>query len=104
MHDKSIGESMQLNAAYKPPAGYKPVYKEAKLFIPVSTIAYDTYYIFYHVSQIPNSIYIHYNVFCKMFVEFFLSMDIVKMSIACSINIMSTKLLMLRRIVDLGVK
>lgn len=74
VHDKSIGESMQLNAAYKPPAGYKPVYKEAKLFIPVSTIACDTYYIFYHVSQIPNSTYIHYNVFCKMFVEFFLSM------------------------------
>jgi hypothetical protein len=27
---------MLLNPSYKPPAGYKPVYKEAKLFIPVS--------------------------------------------------------------------
>lgn len=58
MHDEFIGESMQLNAAYKPPAGYKPVYKEAKLFIPVSTISYDTYYIFI-ISQIPNCTYIH---------------------------------------------
>jgi len=30
-----VGECMKLNPAYKPPAGYKPVYKEAKLFIPV---------------------------------------------------------------------
>lgn len=44
--DKSIGESMQLNAAYKPPAGYKPVYKEAKLFIPVSIITYGMSYVF----------------------------------------------------------
>jgi splicing factor 1 len=26
---------MLLHPSYKPPAGYKPVYKEAKLFIPV---------------------------------------------------------------------
>jgi len=30
-----VGECMKLNPTYKPPAGYKPVYKEAKLFIPV---------------------------------------------------------------------
>ncbi|CAM6010178.1 unnamed protein product [Sphagnum balticum] len=32
---EAIGECMLLNPSYKPPAGYKPVYKEAKLFIPV---------------------------------------------------------------------
>ena len=48
---------MQLNATYKPPAGYKPVYKEAKLFIPVSTIAYNTYYVFYHITNSKMHIY-----------------------------------------------
>ncbi len=33
---EAAGECMLLNPSYKPPAGYKPVYKEAKLFIPVS--------------------------------------------------------------------
>lgn len=69
VHDESIGESMQLNAAYKPPAGYKPVYKEAKLFIPVSTIAYDTHYVFFIISQSFKCAYVHYNVLCKMFVN-----------------------------------
>lgn len=55
VHDESIGESMQLNAAYKPPAGYKPVYKEAKLFIPVSTIAYDTHYVFLSYHKVSNA-------------------------------------------------
>ncbi|KAG0554467.1 hypothetical protein M758_12G097700 [Ceratodon purpureus] len=32
---EAIGECMRLNPLYKPPAGFKPVYKEAKLFIPV---------------------------------------------------------------------
>ncbi|XP_024357397.1 uncharacterized protein [Physcomitrium patens] len=32
---EAIGECMKLNPLYKPPVGYKPVYKEAKLFIPV---------------------------------------------------------------------
>ncbi|KAH8935074.1 hypothetical protein BDL97_17G011800 [Sphagnum fallax] len=32
---EAIGECMLLHPSYKPPAGYKPVYKEAKLFIPV---------------------------------------------------------------------
>eukprot|EP00850_Spirogloea_muscicola_P013764 SM000095S24978 [mRNA] locus=s95:252449:256247:- [translate_table: standard] len=32
---EAIGECMALNPAYKPPAGYRPVVKEAKLYIPV---------------------------------------------------------------------
>eukprot|EP01018_Ginkgo_biloba_P005011 Gb_09287 [translate_table: standard] len=32
---EAIGECMRLNPNYKPPAGYKPVYKEAKIYIPV---------------------------------------------------------------------
>ncbi|MCO5556337.1 hypothetical protein L7F22_009885 [Adiantum nelumboides] len=31
---EAIGECMKLNSAYKPPSGYKPVAKEAKLYIP----------------------------------------------------------------------
>ncbi|OAE25758.1 hypothetical protein AXG93_4368s2180 [Marchantia polymorpha subsp. ruderalis] len=32
---EAIGDCLQLNPFYKPPSGYKPVYKEAKLYIPV---------------------------------------------------------------------
>ncbi|KAH7315673.1 hypothetical protein KP509_21G060800 [Ceratopteris richardii] len=32
---EAIGECMKLDSAYKPPSGYKPVSKEAKLYIPV---------------------------------------------------------------------
>ncbi|KAL3699761.1 hypothetical protein R1sor_017783 [Riccia sorocarpa] len=32
---EAIGDCMQLNPLFKPPSGYKPVYKEAKLYIPV---------------------------------------------------------------------
>lgn len=32
---EAIGECMKLNSAYKPPSGYKPIAKEAKLYIPV---------------------------------------------------------------------
>lgn len=31
---EAIGECMKLNSAYKPPSGFKPVTKEAKLYIP----------------------------------------------------------------------
>ncbi|KAH9298409.1 hypothetical protein KI387_030091, partial [Taxus chinensis] len=32
---EAIGECMLLNPNYKPPTGYRPVYKEAKIYIPV---------------------------------------------------------------------
>eukprot|EP00250_Pteridium_aquilinum_P020544 c24857_g1_i1 orf=143-3412(-) len=32
---EAIGECMKLNTAYKPPSGFKPVAREAKLYIPV---------------------------------------------------------------------
>ncbi|KAL2652141.1 hypothetical protein R1flu_020269 [Riccia fluitans] len=32
---EAIGDCMRLNPLFKPPSGYKPVYKEAKLYIPV---------------------------------------------------------------------
>jgi splicing factor 1 len=35
---KAIGEVVQLNPYFKPPTGWRPVYEEAKLFIPVSLL------------------------------------------------------------------